>query len=249
MRLAYLDCFSGISGDMLLGAFVQAGVSPDLLRETLAALNLGATLDVRTVDRGGISAVKVDVLVKGQSAEHTHHHEHHHEHRSLASIRALIENVALPQPVKATAIRTFELLGASEAKIHNMPLESVHFHEIGAVDTIADIVLASAAAHASGIDTWQCSPVNVGGGTVDCAHGRFPVPAPATANLLRGVPTWSTGAVGELVTPTGAALLRALDCRFGFRPGHARGAHRLRRRHAQPGRRGQRTAPEHWRAG
>lgn len=218
MRLAYLDCFSGISGDMLLGAFVQAGVSPDLLRETLAALNLGATLDVRTVDRGGISAVKVDVLVKGQSAEHTHHHEHHHEHRSLASIRALIENVALPQPVKATAIRTFELLGASEAKIHNMPLESVHFHEIGAVDTIADIVLASAAAHASGIDTWQCSPVNVGGGTVDCAHGRFPVPAPATANLLRGVPTWSTGAVGELVTPTGAALLRALDCRFGSAP-------------------------------
>ena len=226
MRLAYLDCFSGISGDMLLGAFVQAGVSPDLLRETLAALKLGATLEISSVDRSGIHAVKVDVLVEGHAAEHTHdhhghhHHEHHHhhDHRSLTSIRALIENAALPKPVKATAIRTFELLGASEAKIHNMPLESVHFHEIGAVDTIADIVLAAAAAHASEIDAWHCSPVNVGGGTVDCAHGRFPVPAPATADLLRGAPTWSTGAVGELVTPTGAALLRALDCKFGPAP-------------------------------
>ena len=219
MRVAYLDCFSGISGDMLLGAFVQAGVSADLLRETLAALKLGATLDVRTVDRSGISSVKVDVLVKGQAAEHAHHHEHHHhEHRSLASIRALIENAALPEPVKATAIRTFELLGASEAKIHSVPVESIHFHEIGAVDTIADIVLVAAAVHASEIETWQASPVNVGGGTVECAHGTFPVPAPATADLLRGVPTWSSGAVGELVTPTGAALLRALDCRFGPAP-------------------------------
>ena len=202
---------------MLLGAFVQAGVSADLLRETLAALKLGATLDVRTVDRSGISAVKVDVLVKGHAAEHAHHH-HHHEHRSLASIRTLIEQAALPEPVKATAIRTFELLGASEAKIHNVPVESIHFHEIGAVDTIADIVLVAAAVHASGIDSWQASPVNVAGGTVECAHGTFPVPAPATADLLRGVPTWSSGAVGELVTPTGAALLRALDCRFGPAP-------------------------------
>jgi pyridinium-3,5-bisthiocarboxylic acid mononucleotide nickel chelatase len=217
MRVAYLDCFSGISGDMLLGAFVQAEVSADLLRETLAALKIGATLDVRTVDRSGISAVKVDVLVKGHAAEHAHHH-HHHEHRSLASIRMLIEQAALPEPVKATAIRTFELLGASEAKIHNVPVESIHFHEIGAVDTIADIVLVAAAVHASGIDSWQASPVNVGGGTVECAHGTFPVPAPATADLLRGAPTWSSGAVGELVTPTGAALLRALDCRFGPAP-------------------------------
>jgi uncharacterized protein (TIGR00299 family) protein len=214
MRVAYLDCFSGISGDMLIGAFVQAGVSADLLRETLAALKLGATLDTRTVDRSGISAVKVDMLVKGHAAEHAHHHKH----RSLASIRTLIEQAALPEPVKATAIRTFELLGASEAKIHNVPVESIHFHELGAVDTIADIVLAAAAVHATGVDSWQASPVNVGGGTVECAHGTFPVPAPATADLLCGVPTWSSGAVGELVTPTGAALLRALDCRFGPMP-------------------------------
>jgi uncharacterized protein (TIGR00299 family) protein len=218
MRLAYLDCFSGISGDMLLGAFVQAGVEPELLRETLAALKLGATLDIRTVDRSGISSAKVDVLVKGHAAEHAHHHGHHHEHRSLATIREIIGHAALPEPVKATAVRAFELLGASEAKIHNVPLESVHFHEVGAVDAIADIVLASAAAHACNIDAWHCSPLNVGGGTVECAHGRFPVPAPATADLLRGAPTWSSGAVGELVTPTGAALLRALDCTFGPAP-------------------------------
>jgi uncharacterized protein (TIGR00299 family) protein len=208
---------------MLLGAFVQAGVDPELLRETLGALKLGATLDVRTVDRSGISAIKVDVLVKGHAAEHAHHHghdhgHHHHEHRSLSGIRELIAHAALPAPVKATAVRTFELLGASEAKIHNVPVETVHFHEVGAVDAIADIVLAACAAHACGIDAWHCSPLNVGGGTVECAHGRFPVPAPATADLLRGAPTWSSGAVGELVTPTGAALVRAFGCAFGPAP-------------------------------
>jgi uncharacterized protein (TIGR00299 family) protein len=226
MRVGYLEAFSGISGDMLLGAFVQAGVAPELLRETLAALKLGATLEVGTVDRGGISAVKVDVRVKGHAAEdahahehhHDHHHEHRHEHRSLATIRGLIETAALPKPVKATAIRTFELLGASEAKIHNVPIESVHFHEVGAVDAIADIVLAAVAAHDCGIEAWHCSPLNVGGGTVECAHGRYPVPAPATADLLRGAPTWSSGNVGEMVTPTGAALVRALDCSFGPAP-------------------------------
>lgn len=220
MRLAYLDGFSGISGDMLLGALVQAGVAPELLRTTLAALNVGATLDIREVNRGGIASVKVDVLVKGEVAEQARHHghAHHHEHRSLAEIRALIEGAALPKAVKATALRTFELLGASEAKIHNVPVESVHFHEVGAIDTIADIVLAAAAAHACGVDAWHCSPLNVGGGMVECAHGRLPVPAPATADLLRDAPTWSSGAVGELVTPTGAALVRALDCKFGPAP-------------------------------
>jgi uncharacterized protein (TIGR00299 family) protein len=221
MRIGYLDCFSGISGDMLLGAFVHAGVDAQVLRETLAALKLGATLDIREVDRGGISAVKLDVLVKGHHAESGHHHHshhHEHEHRSLSTIRALITDAALPEPVKARALRAFELLGASEARIHNVPVESVHFHEVGAVDAIADIVLAAAAAHASKIETWHCSPVNVGGGTVECAHGRLPVPAPATADLLRGAPTWSSGAVGELATPTGVALLRAFDCRFGDAP-------------------------------
>jgi hypothetical protein len=120
--------------------------------------------------------------------------------------------------VKQTAIQTFELLGASEAKIHNVPIEKIHFHEVGAVDAIVDIVAASAGIHALSIDKWHCSPLNVGGGMVDCAHGRFPVPAPATADLLRGFPTYSAHIEKELVTPTGAALIRALAPTFGPQP-------------------------------
>jgi uncharacterized protein (TIGR00299 family) protein len=233
MRIAYLDAFAGVSGDMLLGAFLDAGVSLDLLREATAALKLGATLEVEEVDRSGIHAKKAHVLVDGKPAdaeahaqdEH-HHHEHggHHAHarhteaRSLTAIRELIEQTSLTKPVKATAIRAFELLGAAEAKIHHVPVESVHFHEVGAVDAIVDVVLTSVAAEALRIEAWHCSPLNVGGGTVQCAHGRFPVPAPATAELLRGAPTYSSGLEMELVTPTGAALVRALDCRFGPAP-------------------------------
>jgi hypothetical protein len=120
--------------------------------------------------------------------------------------------------VKQTAIHAFELLGASEAKIHNVPIEKIHFHEVGAVDAIVDIVAASAGIHALTIDKWFCSPLNVGGGMVDCAHGRFPVPAPATADLLRGLPTYSANIEKELVTPTGAALIRALAPTFGPQP-------------------------------
>jgi uncharacterized protein (TIGR00299 family) protein len=230
MRIAYLEPFAGISGDMLLGAFIQAGVPVELMRETLAALDVGATLDLQEVDRSGIHAVKVNVLLDGQptedpaSHEHGHHREHRHSHapsaetRSLSDIRALIEQAALPKLVRLMALRAFELLGASEAKIHRVPLEAIHFHEVGAVDAIADVVLAAAAAYSLQVDEWHCSSLNVGSGTVQCAHGRFPVPAPATADLLRGAPTYSSGIEMELVTPTGAALVRALDCRFGAAP-------------------------------
>jgi pyridinium-3,5-bisthiocarboxylic acid mononucleotide nickel chelatase len=217
MRLAYLEAFSGISGDMLLGAFIHAGVSSEMFHETTAALKVGATLDIQEVDRSGIQAIKVNVLVDGKpaTADSAHRHGHGHEARSLNKIRALINEASLPKPVQATAISAFELLGASEAKIHNVPIESIHFHEVGAVDAIIDVVLTATAAHALQIDEWHCSPLNVGGGTLQCAHGRFPVPAPATADLLRGAPTYSSGNEGELVTPTGAALVRALDCLFG----------------------------------
>jgi len=222
MRIAYLDGFAGVSGDMLLGAFVQAGVSVDLLRETAAELKLGASLDIQEVDRSGLHAVKVTVLVEGKAAELAHHHGHDHPHhqeaRSLSDIRALIDRAALPKTVRLTALRAFELLGASEARIHHVPVESVHFHEVGAVDAIVDVVLAATASHALKIGEWHGAPLNVGGGTVQCAHGRFPVPAPATADLLRGAPTYSSGIEMELVTPTGAALLRAFDCRFGAMP-------------------------------
>jgi hypothetical protein len=252
MRIAYIDCFAGISGDMFLGALVDAGLDPGIFHETVAALNLSATLKFEKVDRSGISATKANVYDGGNLAEaahthphhadssdhqqthtHQHHpktqhqhkaghvHDHPHEHthgRSLTVIRDLINAAPLAPMVKQTAIHAFELLGASEAKIHNVPIEKIHFHEVGAVDAIVDIVAASAGIHALTIDKWFCSPLNVGGGMVDCAHGRFPVPAPATADLLRGLPTYSANIEKELVTPTGAALIRALAPTFGPQP-------------------------------
>ena len=264
MRIAYLDCFAGISGDMFLGALLDAGVPLEVLLEATSALNLDASLKIETVDRSGISCTKVHVMERGLLAEdqesgagfehqrpqaphtqqaktqnrhkagHAHNHDnvvevhaqhepHSHEQahahgRSLRAICELIQSAALDEPVKKTAIRAFELLGQSEAKIHNVNIEEIHFHEVGAVDAIVDIVAASAGIHHLQIGTWFCSPLNVGGGMVECAHGTFPVPAPATADLLRGFPTYSAHVQRELVTPTGAALLRALEPTFGQQP-------------------------------
>jgi pyridinium-3,5-bisthiocarboxylic acid mononucleotide nickel chelatase len=255
MRIAYLDCFAGISGDMFLGALIDAGVDPNVLHEATAALNLNATLKIERVDRSGISSTKVHVYEGTKLAEephthqpddetsthqHTHTHQHQpktqhqhkaghshdhshepHEHahgRSLTVIRTLINAANLAPAVKQTAIQAFDLLGASEAKIHNVPIEKIHFHEVGAVDAIVDIVACSAGIHALAIDKWFCSPLNVGGGMVDCAHGRFPVPAPATADLLRNIPTYAAHIEKELVTPTGAALIRALAPTFSPQP-------------------------------
>jgi pyridinium-3,5-bisthiocarboxylic acid mononucleotide nickel chelatase len=260
MRIGYLECFAGISGDMLLGALIDAGVSPELLQQTAKALNIGAELHIHSVDRSGIRSTKVDVLENGKPAEahsHAHHdhehhdhehhdHEHHshtHEHthedghthshshshaeshshshthgRSWAQIRELIQHTALPEDARALALKTFELLAHSEGKIHGIPVENVHFHEVGAVDTITDIVCAAVGLCSLNVKHWHASPVNVGGGFVECAHGTFPVPAPATADLLKGIPTYSAGPKKELVTPTGAALLRALECIYGDAP-------------------------------
>ena len=263
MRIAYLDCFAGIAGDMFLGALIDAGVPAQVLQEATAGLGLGANLRIETADRSGISATKVYVLEDGEVAEakehthreHTHEHasgdehghahghshehedeaEHHHAHadtqdhgdghthahvhgRSLSQIRVLIQGATLHEDVKRLAIRAFELLGHAEAKIHNVPVDSIDFHEVGAVDAIVDIVAASAGVHHLQVDAWYASAVNVGGGMVQCAHGNFPVPAPATADLLRGVPTYSAHVQKELVTPTGAALLRALNPSFGAQP-------------------------------
>lgn len=233
MRIAYLECFAGISGDMFLGALLDAGVPAEVLMEAISALDLGASLKIEKVDRSGISCTKVHVLEDGHLAEdgsrHTHaephkphdSHDHTHAHahgRSLRAIRELIWAVPLAEPVKRTAIHAFELLGESEAKIHNVDIDEIHFHEVGAVDAIVDIVAASAGIYHLQMDAWHCSPLNVGGGMVECAHGTFPVPAPATADLLRGFPTYSAHVQKELVTPTGAALLRVLAPAFGEQP-------------------------------
>lgn len=228
MRIAYLDCFAGISGDMLLGALIGAGVPARILQDAASALNLGATLKVESLDRSGISSIKVHVLENGHLAEahtkHNHTHEHlarahpHQHSRSLNEIRALIHAAPLPAAVKSFAVEVFQLLGQSEAKIHNIPIEKIHFHEVGAVDTIVDIVAASTGIHYLRIGAWHASPVNVGGGMISCAHGSFPVPAPAAADLLCGFPTYSASIQHELTTPSGAALLRALNPAFGPQP-------------------------------
>jgi len=258
MRIGYLECFSGISGDMLLGALVDAGVPFNCLEQTAAALNVGARLEVRKVSRGGIAATKVDVLTPDDAAhEHTHdehahgahaetahshgghtheshahvHHDHehgqeehaHHEHahaahRSLSVILGIIAAAPLADTVKQRATRAFQLLGEAEAAIHSIPVEQVHFHEVGAVDTIVDIVCAAAGAEALGVDRWLASPLNVGSGTVDCQHGTLPVPAPATLALLGNAPVYSAGPPMERVTPTGAVILRMLDVTYASLP-------------------------------
>ena len=245
MRIAYLDCFSGISGDMFLGALVDAGVSPKLLKDTVAALDIGARLEISRVTRGGISATKVDVYANGekdlprevfwerqkrdhdhehshgQGAEHFHdgdseaHHRHSHDHgRGLTKIRAIINQAAFSSTAKATAQRIFETLGQAEAEVHNTSIEHVHFHEVGAVDAMVDIVCAAVGAESLAVEEWVCSPLNVGGGTVKCAHGTLPVPAPATLKLLQDAAVYSSGPQVELVTPTGAAIVKTLSTRF-----------------------------------
>jgi uncharacterized protein (TIGR00299 family) protein len=253
MRIAYIECFSGISGDMFVGALVDAGVSVTLLEDAVKALNLGARLEVSKVMRSGIAATKVDVWVgekkegpaEGHAHSHTHEHSHgghihshedshQHEHprtgvsaphkhehgRSLSEIRQIISGAKLSESVKQRAVAIFQALGEAEAKIHNSTLEKIHFHEVGAVDAIVDIVCAVVASEALKIDEWICSPVNVGGGTVQCAHGTLPVPVPAVIEMLNGVPVYSSGIQKELTTPTGAAILKTLVTRYGSVPAY-----------------------------
>src|SRR5690348_12588126 len=337
MRIAYLDCFSGISGDMFLGALVDAGVPAERLERTVEALGVGARVEISRVNRSGISATKVDVYshgekdlpreeyekqreLKGGSREHggrSHHHEHdadggagaelrsaqdgaeprphtgslhtdslhtgsaearsaqdgaeprphtgnphtgsvhtgsaearsaqdgaeprphtgslhtgslhtgsfhtgslHTHGRGLKEIREIIRAAKdISDTAKNTAIAIFENLGAAEAKIHHVPVESVHFHEVGAVDALVDIVCAAVGAEALQVEEWICSPLNVGGGTVVCAHGTFPIPAPATLEILKDAPVYSSGPQKELVTPTGAAIAKTLARRFAAFPG------------------------------
>lgn len=269
MRIAYLDCFSGISGDMFLGALVDAGAPAKLFEETVAVLNIGARLEISRVRRSGISATKVDVFAHGEkelprevffeqqshAQKHEHGHDHGHDHghkhtpehvelrehnysqsghetkragapaphegehgRGLNEIREIIRKAGISDGAKRTAIAIFEALGAAEAKIHNTDIEKVHFHEVGAVDAMVDIICAAVGAEALGVDEIVCSPLNIGGGIVKCAHGVLPVPVPATLELLQGAPVYSSGIQVELVTPTGAAIVKTLAKRFASFP-------------------------------
>ena len=219
MILLYLDCFAGISGDMFLGAMLDLGVPEESLRAALDSLHLpGAVFTVRRVAKQNITATKFDC-----PAEHGHGHGPGPEHRGYTEIAALIEASGLKESVQRRALSVFRRLGEAEAKIHGIPLEKVHFHEVGAVDSIVDIVGACVALEALGVDEVQALPPPLGTGFVETAHGRFPIPAPATLELLKGVPTQSSPERCELVTPTGAALLVEFCTRFGPMPALAIG--------------------------
>jgi uncharacterized protein (TIGR00299 family) protein len=208
MKLAYFDCFSGISGDMALGALVDAGCDVERLRAELRGLQVpGWELSAEKVWKNGMAATYVKVKSADQQ-----------KHRSLSTILEILQKSQLVPQVRERAAAIFQKLGEAEARVHDVPIEKIHFHEVGAVDAIIDIVGACIGFGALGIERFACSPLNLGGGTAKMAHGILPVPAPATANLLRGKPTYSNGVQKELVTPTGAAIVATLCDTFGPQP-------------------------------
>ncbi len=241
MKIAYFDCFAGISGDMTVGALIDLGVDPDWLAGELGKLPLqGYRLEVQRVDKRGIRAVQFSVILEGAAGPQladseyievdrpsesppakiaeTHDHDPEHSQRSLKEILAIIQGSPLSDGVKGAATRIFTRLGEAESRVHGLPLEQVHFHEVGGADAIIDIVGSAIALERLGIEAIYASPLHLGSGFVRSQHGLLPVPAPATANLLAGVPAYSSEARGELVTPTGAAILTSLASGFGPLP-------------------------------
>src|SRR5918997_5137412 len=209
LRTLYFDCFAGISGDMTLGALVDAGADARALTERIALLGVdGYEISFEKVDRSGISATRALVRLTREEKQHRH----------LSHIEQIIGGSRLNDSVKGRALKIFRRLGEAEARVHGVPVERIHFHEVGAVDAIVDVVGACICFELLGVERFAASPLHVGSGTVEMAHGRFPVPPPAVAELLRGAPVYSTDIVGELVTPTGAAFVAALCDSFGPLP-------------------------------
>lgn len=205
MRTLYFDCFAGASGNMILGALIAAGVDPAVLKSELTKLGLpDFELVVTKVDRSGISSMHVDVKIPDEK-----------NHRHLPEIESIICESSLSGKVKERAVAIFRRLAAAEASVHGVELEKVHFHEVGALDAIIDIVGSCIGFEILGIERFECSKIHVGSGFVDMAHGRFPVPPPAVAELLKSVPVYSTDISGELITPTGAAVISTVCDSYG----------------------------------
>ena len=205
MKTLYFDCFAGASGDMILGALIAAGAEPEILKQQLSLLGVtGYTIDFETVDRSGISATYARVQIP-----------HEHAHRRLSDVLKIIYGSRLSDSIKERAATIFSRLAKAEARVHNESVEQVHFHEVGAVDAIIDVVGAAIGFELLGIERFVSSPLHVGSGTVDMDHGRYPVPPPAVVELLKGVPFYSTDIAGELVTPTGAAIITTVCEAYG----------------------------------
>ena len=223
MRTLYFDCFSGISGDMTIGALLDLGLDFDYLKAELRKLPLdGYEIQQTRVVRANLSAMKFDVVVEGDSHSHDdhshHHHDHHHSgshaHRKASEIIQMIQSSGLSPSTRRIATGIFTKLAISEGKVHHVSPEDVEFHEVGALDSILDTVGVAIGFDALGIEKFVCSPINVGSGFIHCQHGVYPVPAPATADLLRQATIYSKHVNAELVTPTGAAILAAVVTEF-----------------------------------
>ena len=218
-RLLHLDCFSGIAGNMFMGALLDAGLSRKVLTEDLAGLGLDFRLVVKRVHRGALAARYVDVRVPRAKHPHPKHHGHHPHHgRSHAEIVGVLEKARLDPSVRDRALDIYRGLAEAEAKVHGIAVEKVHFHEVGAVDAIVDVTAAAIGVARLGITRVSASPVALGQGFVETDHGRLPLPAPATLELLRGAPTVPAHIEWETVTPTGAAILRSLVDDYGALP-------------------------------
>ncbi len=208
MKTLYFDCFAGASGDMILGAMVAAGVSPQELNDQLSLLGVsGYAINFETVNRSGISATYARVQTAPEQA-----------HRHLSDILKIIYDSRLSGSVKDRAAEIFARLAEAEARVHNERIEKIHFHEVGALDAIIDVVGAAICFDLLGIEHFVSSAFHVGSGMIDMAHGRFPVPPPAVTELLKGAPFYSTDVKGELLTPTGAAIITTVCSEFGALP-------------------------------
>jgi uncharacterized protein (TIGR00299 family) protein len=222
MKILYYDCFAGISGDMNLGAMIELGVDPEFLKQELARLPVhGYELRVEKDLRKGISGTRVEVVIDEQHRlpdHHSHAHNngdhHHHHHNSFGEIKEMIGSSALSDNVKDLSIAIFMKVAEAEAKVHNKPVDAIHFHEVGAVDSIVDIVGAAICLNKLAPDRIQCSTVELGGGSVRCTHGIYPVPAPATSEIIKNMPVRKGTVEYEATTPTGAAILAAFVDEF-----------------------------------
>lgn len=223
MRVMYLDCFAGISGNMFLGAMLDAGLPEQYLREELGKLPVdGYDLLIERTKKCGISAIYADVKLH-EHGHHHHHHDgthHHHQHRHLTDILAIIDQSALNAKVKSNSKKIFVELAGAEAKVHGTTTDQIHFHEVGAVDAIVDIVGAAIGLDWFDIEAIYTSKLHVGSGFVQCDHGLMPVPAPATAELLKNIPYYGGDIAKELVTPTGAAIIATLGSGYGGMPAY-----------------------------
>lgn len=219
MRTLYLDCGMGASGDMLMAALSEAAPVGDGIAERIEALGLpGVRAELSEVARCGIRGRHIEISVHGESEDAHEHHHHHHAHRSLQDMYSIIDGLALDEGVKADVRAVYGLIAGAESEAHGCEVGEVHFHEVGALDAVADIAGVCLLMRAIAPERVVVSPVRVGCGTVKCAHGVLPVPAPATASLLKGVPVYAGDIAGEMCTPTGAALIKYFATEFGNMP-------------------------------